>query len=128
MDELDPNVVYEKARQLGSSRHLHDAARMIVNEIAGATMVYTLPVIDDDGSITGKRGRVLVQSRGVVLRGALDDVAVGEAIEHIEGALVGHRWWVLPDGRRFEEIAVSGEPNPRGELPVAVRIVWRRVE
>lgn len=80
-------------------------------------IIYTLPVVDEDCRIAGKRGRVLVQSREIVLRScALEDVAVGEAVDRIDGAPSGHRWWVLQDGRRFDEIEVTDKPNPRGKL------------
>lgn len=92
--------------------------------------VYTLPCIDD-GNIVGKRGKVLVSSKEVCLRfGSLDAVAVGEAIDHIDGVSTSHRYWALPDGRRFDVIEVTDQPSPRGQLSVEeaeLLRVWLRV-
>lgn len=66
------------------------------------TVVYTLPVVDEDGYVLGKPGRVLVQSSEITLRlrfGALEDVAVGEAVGQIVGADSSRRRWILPGGR-----------------------------
>lgn len=131
MGELNQKALYEKAGQLGSTEHLHAAARIAANEITGAEVVYTLPVVDMDGHVTGKSGCVLVRSREIVLRiCALEDLGVGEAAQ-TDAIPAGHRWWVLPDGRRFDEVQVTDKPNPYGQLQMSeanLLHVWLRVE
>jgi hypothetical protein len=84
--------------------------------------VFTLPVIDEDGSITGKPGAVLVGERELKYR-EVDDLRklwIGEAAQ--ESAFKAMACTaVLPGGGKFQRILA------RREVGHVVVQVWERV-
>jgi hypothetical protein len=98
------------------------------------TPVYTLPVVDNDGAIAGKRGKVIVSSRELILRAVInpEQIEVGEAVKFPQamGNLPG-AMYVAPNGFRFDRVTVTRYPNPRGDLlkdETDVFDVWVRSE
>lgn len=94
--------------------------------------VYTLPVYDEDGEITGKRGALIVASKGIEL---VDDVEclVGQALRYVSTASE------LPEVRRHnlktnvterytKHRVVYGFHPVTGEAYPPSFDVWQRVE
>ena len=84
--------------------------------------VYTLPVIDEDGSITGKPGAVLVGERELEYREVndLSELRIGEAAQESAFKAMA-RTAVLPGGGKFRRILA------RREVGQVVVQVWERV-
>ena len=96
------------------------------------SMVYTLPVIDDDGYVTGKRGKVIAPSEGLVLRAlSAEAIEVGECSGSIPGVNAAVGEWRLPGGQIFRLIEVTAKRPParRAWRPDEQRAftVWQRV-
>lgn len=103
------------------------------------TQAYTLPVIDDDGSITGKRGAVIVPQRAVTLVQDWREAQVGQAVvteeEPVEGNL--YRMYELQAEYHFVEPSrivekmfqrVTLSPYPANRVLKSVAITaWERI-
>lgn len=87
------------------------------------TIVYTLPVVDTDGKITGKRGKVVVSSKPLVMVKDMSRIVVGEAIlkdtipsPGDTGLLLRDAGWNPEAVHVYTLTAVTDKPNPRGKL------------
>ena len=81
-------------------------------------IVYTLQVIDNDGTITGNTGSVIVQSRKIILD---NDVSSYNEITRHHGILIskindiqldyGHSQYITYDDKIFQLCACASKPT-----------------